>query len=539
MLGFVVACSSVQPVQTTALLPTETITPGRLKAWVTALASDSMLGRRAGTIGAQRAEEFLASEAAQLGLIQAGEGGTFYQAVPLVRYSLDASRTTLSVDGSALRLGDDYVPFPPAGIPRTINDAPVVFGGTLGEQDSLSGNLFADKVVVVLAPLGSNLVPEFSSGPLSSATAVVLVGDGPFHGFVSFLERSTTPHLKRPSAVPSRILATPEATARLLGTSVSSTLPIGSRGRTVAGVVTFRETPLSSRNVVAILPGSDPRFRGEFVVLGAHSDHNGVRSPLDHDSVRTFALQAHRLAASSPNGRLTGEQLAAIRVNTDSLRAIRVPRLDSVSNGADDNASGAAALLAIAESLIRGGAQPLRSIVFLWPAAEEIGLRGSTWFVEQPTISLDSVLTFINLDMIGRGSADDTPGGGPDYLQVIGSRQRSSALGDLIEHLNRTRADKLRFDYGRDGLEHGSRPFCRSDHLPFAARGLPVVFFTTGQHPDYHEITDEAQYIDYVHMTRSARFIRDLTVSLASRAEPLPLDGPVLDPNHSCRMLRP
>lgn len=540
VLGFIVACSSFQPaLSTRALPPSETISPERLKAWVTALASDSMLGRRAGTTGARRAEEFLASEAAQLGLIPAGEGGTFYQTVPLVRYSLDDSTTNLSVDGSALRLGDDYVPFPPTGIPRTINDAPVVFGGALGEQDSLSSNLFADKVVVVLSPPGSNSVPEFSSGPLSSAAAVVLVSDGPFHGIVSFLKRSATPYLKRPSAVPSRILATPEAATRLLGISVSNTLPIGTQGRTVSGVVALRQTALPSRNIVAILPGSDPRLRSESVVLGAHSDHNGVQSPVNHDSVRAFTWQAHRLAASSPDGRLTPEQVAEIRVNMDSLRAIRAPRLDSVSNGADDNASGSAALLAIAESMIRARVQPPRPIVFLWLTAEEIGLRGSSWFVENPTISLDSALAFINIDMVGRGGAEDITGGGGDYLQVIGSRQRSSALGDLIADLNRARTNPLRLDYGRDGWEHGSLPFCRSDHLPFAARGLPVAFFTTGQHPDYHGITDEAQYIDYVHMARSVHFIRDLTLSLASRAERLPLDRPVFDLNLSCRMSRP
>ncbi|HEV2126216.1 MAG TPA: M20/M25/M40 family metallo-hydrolase, partial [Chloroflexota bacterium] len=457
-----------------------------LKLQLEAFAHDSLLGRRAGSEGGARAERHLASEAARLALLPAGEDATYFQSVPLVRYALDDTATWLRVDTTALTIGDDFVPFAPAGIMRPLAGAQAVFGGRLGDSLALSAEQIAGRVVV-LAPDADapESFPDFSDGPLSHAAAVVVIGEGEFGGYVSFLKRSRTPYLKRNKPLPARILAAPHAAAALIGVPVDSTLPVGTAGRRMFGRIVFEETPLPSRNVMALLPGSDPRLRGEYVVLGAHADGLGTTRPLDHDSSRAFAVAEQALRRSLGDKPLSEEQRESIRINVDSLRQLRPARPDSVLNGADDNASGAVALLAIAEALSRSSARPRRSILFLWPTAEEIGLRGSTWFVERPTIPRDSIVAYINLDMIGRGGVQDT--GGPASLEVIGAHQRSSALGALVEATNRALAEPFRLDYSRDGTEDGSLPFCRSDQFPFALHGIPVVFFTTGMHVDYHE----------------------------------------------------
>lgn len=531
------ACRSTTVSQPVARgFTSEMIAADALRALVAAFAADSMLGRQAGTEGGARAERFLAVHARRIGLLPAGEGGTYFQAVPLVRYRLDTAATRLSVASTALRLGDDFVPFPPAGEARPLVGAEAVFGGTLGEGDSLSAEAAVGRVVVLFpSPTKPSVVPEFSSGPLSGAAAVVLVSNGPFQGYVSFLQRSRTPFLKRPRQLPNRILATRAAAERMLGVSLDGGLVVGTTGQIISGNMGFRETPMPSRNVIAILPGSDPRLRREHVILGAHSDHLGITRPVDHDSIKTHSLIAERRRRSLGGRFLTSQDTAAVRVTMDSLREIRPARVDSIHNGADDNASGAMAVLAIAEALARAPERPRRTVVFLWPTAEEIGLRGSTWFVEQSTIPLESVIVYVNLDMIGRGEVDSSPGDSATPLRVVGSRQRSTELGALVEAINTARAESMRLVYA-DRWDEGSLPFCRSDHLPFAIRGVPIVFFTTGEHPDYHEVTDEAQYIDYAKMESKVRFIRDVVVRLAVREQRPRIDKPPLDIARSCRM---
>ena len=122
--------------------------------------------------------------------------------------------------------------------------------------------------------------------------------------------------------------------------------------------------------------------------------------------------------------------------------------------------------------------------------------------------------------MVGRGSATDLTGsskegqdlrGGPDYLQLVGSRRLSTELGDLVERVNTSKKHNLVFDYGMDANEHPMNIYCRSDHYEYAKWGVPVTFFTTGGHSAYHQLTDEPQYIDYPHMTRVAKLIADVS----------------------------
>jgi hypothetical protein len=308
-------------------------------------------------------------------------------------------------------------------------------------------------------------------------------------------------------------------------------------GNTASLELTSMETSVPARNVVAVLPGSDPRLAGQYVAIGAHNDHDPVLAEgVDHDSLRAMAALRGRLAASLPAGqRPTPPQLAALRVNVDSLRALRPARSDWIKNGADDDGSGTVALLEIAEAMASAPERPKRSILFVWHAAEELGLLGAAYFTEHPTVPIDSIVAQLNMDMVGRGGTDDIAGGGPQYVQLVGSRRLSKELGDLVETVNARRAAPFVFDYSLDADGHPLRIYCRSDHAMYARHGIPVTFFTTGLHLDYHQVTDEPQYILYDKLAELTQLVRDVAWEVGERAERPKVDGPKPDPKAACR----
>jgi Zn-dependent M28 family amino/carboxypeptidase len=206
-----------------------------------------------------------------------------------------------------------------------------------------------------------------------------------------------------------------------------------------------------------------------------------------------------------------------------------------VLNGADDDGSGSVAVLEVAEQLAKGPARPKRSVLFVWHTAEEMGLLGSDWFTRHPTVPRDSIVAQLNVDMIGRGTATDRPGGGPAYLQMIGSRRLSTELGDLIDRVNAEGKHGFRFDYQYDADGHPDNYYCRSDHYMYARFGIPIAFFTTGSHLDYHQLTDEPQYIDYDKMARVASLIGDVALQVADLDHRLVVDKPKPDPEGVCK----
>jgi hypothetical protein len=297
--------------------------------------------------------------------------------------------------------------------------------------------------------------------------------------------------------------------------------------------------PGTSRNVIAILRGSDPVLRNEYVAIGAHNDHVGFRrgGPVDHDSLKAVNQALTDRGAPHWNGAraaIRDSLKKLIDVNLDSIRKLRPARLDSINNGADDDGSGVVTVLEIAEALAAMPVKPKRSVIFVWHTAEEKGLLGAKWFTEHPTVPREQIVAQLNMDMVGRGGANDIAGGGPDYLQLVGSRRISTELGDIVERVNASNPQPFRFDYQFDAVGHSERIYCRSDHYMYARYGIPVTFFTTGLHPDYHQVTDEPQYIDYPKMARVADFVRDVTVTIANLDHRPHVDKPVGDPAAPC-----
>ena len=227
--------------------------------------------------------------------------------------------------------------------------------------------------------------------------------------------------------------------------------------------------------------------------------------------------------------------MARIQAIRDSLRKLRPDRVDSIVNGADDDGSGSMGLLEIAEAMARGGAKPKRSLLFVWHTGEESGLQGSQWFTDHPTVPRDSIVAQINIDMIARGDPGDVAAGGPGYLEVLGSRRLSTELGDLAEQVNTDGKFGFQFNYAFDANGHPDQYYCRSDHANYARYGIPIAFFSTGSHRDYHQVTDEAQYLDYdKYATR--RQIRGLAGDpVADLDHRVVVDKPKPDPQAPCK----
>jgi hypothetical protein len=212
------------------------------------------------------------------------------------------------------------------------------------------------------------------------------------------------------------------------------------------------------RNVGAILRGSDPKLKDEWILLSAHYDHLGKRG-------------------------------------------------DVLYPGADDNASGVAMLLEVAEYFALSKDKPRRTIAFISFDQEETGLRGSTYFAAHPPMPLRKLKTFLTADMLGRSMANVMD----EYVFVLGS-EHSTRLRQLVEKTKPPRGLTIgRLDAALVGT--------RSDYGPFRDRHVPFLFFSTGQHPDYHAPTDLPQRIDYPKLQRCSEYVRDLTRRLADDKE--------------------
>jgi Zn-dependent M28 family amino/carboxypeptidase len=147
----------------------------------------------------------------------------------------------------------------------------------------------------------------------------------------------------------------------------------------------------------------------------------------------------------------------------------------------------------------------------------------------------DSIVAQINTDMIGRGGPDSEARRDPAYLQVIGSRRLSTELGDLAEAVNRDGGFDFAFDYSYDADGHPDNFYCRSDHYMYARYGIPIVFFSTGGHRDYHQVTDEMEYLDYDKYSRTTSFVQAVVERAANLDHRVVVDKPKPDPNAPCQ----
>ncbi len=405
-----------------------------LRAHTYFLSHDLLEGRGTGRRGNDIAALYLATAAQALGLEGAGEDGGYFQVVPLTEEVIDTGVTKLSftVDsaGSPGQAGEystprDFVPNVGTAATLISFSGGLAYVGTAHDVLANPGALpvLAGRVALVRGPFGSDMAAADTLRTRGATGVVQLTSDtgtyalyvrsrGPSRLFIADSVHAVSSFIP---PIPD-VIASPE-----LVRALAPDLPVpGSAddhprllpGRSVAVRLGLHGRAVISRNVVAMLPGSDPARRGEFVVFTAHLDHLGISTP-------------------------------------DA-------RGDSIYNGFSDNAAGCAMLLAIAKAMVEGP-RPPRSVLFLWPTGEERGLLGSDYFAAHPLVSPDRMVAEINLD----AGAPPAP---PVSWQIAGGDR--STLGQL--------AVRVAHDAGWEAKVASASP--NSDYYPLLRIGVPAVF---------------------------------------------------------------
>jgi len=244
-----------------------------------------------------------------------------------------------------------------------------------------------------------------------------------------------------------------------------------------------------TRNVIGIIDGTDAKLKDTYVAFGAHYDHVGYAEGEVVGGKR-----------QSPRGRVTEGTVE-----------------DRIWNGADDDGSGTVSILAIAKAFAQGP-KPKRSLLFVWHAGEEKGLYGSRYFADYPTVAMDKIVAQINIDMIGR-NRDNKPEEG-NTVYPVGSDRISTEFHNLTVEANQAMPTPLKLDYSMNDPADTEQIYYRSDHYSYAAKGVPIIFLTTGLHPDYHANTDSAEKINYEKMAHIAQYAYEIGLRTASLDHP-------------------
>jgi hypothetical protein len=514
------------------------ITTTVLKEYLTFISSDDMQGRDTPSRGLNITAGFLAVQLARAGAEPAGDNGTYFQRIGLTTRKVDPEKTTATLtragggsgSGSsadkkprAFTYGDDFLA---SAVGGTAEGSLIYVGhGYVVKEknlDAYKGLDVTGKILVAHSGYPPGVSRDDVRGPSGERweSAITWAAKHGGKGVIyipSFdalsrwdrnrsdiseegttrMDTATSSRPKEPE-VPS-ITASPAMLSAIFEDEKMSARDIFRRAQTnepadgfalnaskqVRFTVEAIATPEHTQNVVAIVRGSDPKLKDEYVALGAHYDHVGV------------AGRGGRTRDAAPDA-----------------------NVDVIYNGADDDGSGTTALLSMAEAAARLKPRPKRSLLFVWHAGEEHGLWGSAYYADHPTVPLDRIVAQLNVDMIGRSRAanDNKPENklltGPNEVYVIGSKMMSSSLAELSERVNEQYL-KVSFNYHYDDPNDASRLFFRSDHYNYAKKGIPIIFYFSGLHEDYHEPSDSVEKIDFTKMERVTRTIYATALALA------------------------
>jgi hypothetical protein len=457
------------------------------------LASDKLQGRRTGTPAAEEAAAYIAKEFKSYGLKPGSPAGFLEPFDFVAGVKLGAGnqfRVKSSTGERELKVVDEFMPL--AFSSAEIAEGEVVFvhyGISAPElqYDNYKGVDVKGKIVMILrgSPDGDNphgRFADFTQPGLEIQNKTLKAREKGARGiiFVSEEKSFNDDRLSRlrhdlnfmDAGIPVVAISSKAATA-ILGGQLPSQSTILVNNLTVRFKADVVRINGKSANVAGVLKGSDPRLAGEYVVIGAHYDHLGLGGP--------------ESLASKPEG--------------------------EVHHGADDNASGTSGLLELARSLAAERVRPKRSIVFIAFSGEEMGLLGSGAYVKKPAAPMASTVAMLNMDMIGRLRQ------GSLFIGGVGT---SPAWKPLLERLNRKDESGSEAGNGsgsRFQLSFGQDGFGPSDHQSFYVRDVPVLFFFTGTHDDYHKPTDTADKINSEGQRQVVEFVREAAVAVADEPE--------------------
>jgi len=418
------------------------------------LADDRLEGREVGTAGARCAAEYLAAQFNYIGLEPAGENDTFFQPFPVRKGTTLGTDNTLEVAGQRYNLESEWMPLGFSATQRL--EAPLVYGGSgllraNGNEDPYAHLDLNGKIVVV--EWGDPDAPHGESMRADPHFKAIFAESHDAAGIIVLLPEGWGP--QRPDNEIRAVLGIP---ALIVHPGLANSMRVAANNQSVARLHTeVHATTAEARNVVALIPGTHPTLRDEIVIVGAHYDHLGFGGE----------------GSLAPDSR-------------------------EVHNGADDNASGSAALIEIARTIIAG--EPLdRSTLFIAFTGEEKGLWGSGHFVRDPTVDLSKSVGMLNLDMVGRMDGD--------ALTIFGFGT-AQEWDQVVDEANVTLDQPLDLSKAPDG-------YGPSDHSSFYGEGIPVLHLFSGTHEDYHRPSDDWQLINSSGVTRVVALTADIVKQLA------------------------
>jgi hypothetical protein len=477
-----------------------------LETWLSFLASDELAGRQVFTEGYGIAAQYIAERLREFGVKPLGDGGSYFQIVKLQSYDVTRrSFVTIEARGRSRTFQDgDHVAFPAAaGGRQTLvfegNDIVSVQRPGGGAGTDVQGKL----LVLLTASAGRSLRGAEALQAVGAGAGIELVSTMPVErrsrGDDEQADIPATPRRIDALSAP-RVMADDvffQALLSAAGTSLADFRAQAARdsGATLAGVkVTIQVdnsyTPVTTRltrNVIGLVEGADARLKDSYVLFGAHLDHVGYAT-------------TSRDVRGRVNGSIDG---------------------DRIWNGADDNGSGTTAQLAIAKAFATGP-RPRRSALFVWHSGEEANLYGSRYHADFPAVPLETVQAHLNIDMIGRNRDNDPAQS--ETVFVIGADRISTDLHNLVVDTNQSLPNPLRLDYEYNDPADPNSFYTRSDHYSYASKGIPIAFFFTGEHPDYHANTDSADKIQFDKQARIAQLVYRIGFALADSEQELRRD---------------
>lgn len=507
------------------------ITSSDIESYISFLASPLLKGRENGSPELEIAQRYIESNAKLLG-IKPVNGTSYFQPFQVIRKKIDSARSVISIgsgEGDTVKIRENICQLFPTDPEDISLEGEVVFAGYGLNREKYNYNDFEGlttegKILMVMtrSPTSEDGKEYLFEGDdwshfrsysvklrsllFSKAKAILFVAD-PKSGFSSFEEEhpgiasslNSSMQLKgkntkafflpgmmkifyvNRSVAEELLKGSGEDLASLQKTIDNQLKPhsFPIPGKTISVNIVTSTDEVTLNNVAAYIEGSDPVLKNEYIVYTSHADHIGGSGK-------------------------------------------------SINAGADDNATGCAALLSIAEAFQGLNKKPLRSVMFLWVSAEEIGLFGSEYYVNNPLIPLEKTVANINIDMIGRvkGVADTTPDhpmtGINEVFVITGNQSRD--LVDIAKHVDEE--IDLNFDYSLSGRNHPLQLFARSDHYNFVKNDIPVLFFSTGLHTDYHSPGDIPEKIDFRKVERISEALFMIGYNVANRKSGLKVNNP-------------
>ena len=455
-----------------------TIKPNDGRAYLNVLAGPAFEGRGTGQPGFEKAMDFMADNFKKFGLKPIMPDGSYFQLVDFWKVGTDVNSLVLKTDQYSAKTNEIGVSL--NGDLNVTGD--VVFVAANGTVAALTDEEAAKVKGKVVLLLNKSSRRRFEGSFITAgATAVMTIAD-----------KVSAPSWRGARAKPDSSSATARlavtiSTAKKLFPSSASVLdaPLPTNGMSItplnASVTASAKSAVEKArvgNVVAKLEGSDPTLKDEFIGVGAHLDHLGK------------------------NG-------------------------DVWYPGADDDGSGSTALLQVAKALTSNPIKPKRTVIFMSFYGEEMGLLGSGYFSNNPPIDLTKMIAELQMDMVGRNSVGaqngdqkriDIEAENHDTIRLVGSKRISTALDKIILDQNESIGWKFKYD--------AEDVYTRSDHYNFARKGIPIAFFFTGFHPDYHQPTDTVDKINFDKIANTAKLVYLCIHQLGEYKGMLPHDVP-------------